>query len=142
MENIIILLPDDIHNPKCACPVCFAHVRLLEGFDLMADLSYVCRSCKSPLSGPVRQPHVVQTLDVGNQVLCDFCNVDYTDSDEIGGVLLGSKAACPKCEPGIRQGAREHNEEHLLVYAPEGMMFRVWVLQLRGGDNTIRVVTW
>ena len=36
-------------------------------------------------------------VDVGDDVICDICNDDYTESKELGGVLIGSYAVCPKC---------------------------------------------
>lgn len=37
-------------------------------------------------------------VDIGDTVICDFCNDDYTESDKKGGVIVGSYAICPKCE--------------------------------------------
>lgn len=35
--------------------------------------------------------------DCGDMVLCDYCDEDYTNSEEEGGFLFGSYAICPKC---------------------------------------------
>lgn len=40
----------------------------------------------------------VWQIDIGDAVVCDFCNRDYTESDQVGGVIVGSYAACPICE--------------------------------------------
>lgn len=32
-----------------------------------------------------------------DEVICDFCNGNYSDSDEQGGILIGSYAICPEC---------------------------------------------
>lgn len=42
-------------------------------------------------------------VDVGDDVICDFCNDDYTESDEVGGVLVGSYAICPKCAGRLKE---------------------------------------
>jgi hypothetical protein len=84
-----------------------------------------------------------EVIDIGNTVLCDLCNGDYTESDEQGGVLFGSYALCPKCAPQRVEAAKESgNEDEISAQCPEGMSFREWVLQLRGGDNTIRIQSW
>ncbi len=74
-------------------------------------------------------------IDIGNTVLCDFCNEDYTDSDVKGGCLIGSYAICPECEQEI-----EHREE-IDQFCPPETEFRKWVLDLRGGKNTIEIYT-
>ncbi len=36
-------------------------------------------------------------LEMGDRVVCDYCNADFTDSDESGGIYgFGSKAICPE----------------------------------------------
>lgn len=75
--------------------------------------------------------------------LCDQCNEDYTNSDEQGGILFGSHAVCPKCEARVFDGAVKYGEvNEIRAHCPDGMSFKNWVLQLRGGDNTIRVQSW
>lgn len=67
-------------------------------------------------------------LDVGDRVLCDYCSDDYTDSDEQGGILFGSYATCPKCEPKIRKDAEKYNEQdHIKASCPKGKSFADWV---------------
>lgn len=81
-----------------------------------------------------------EEFDVGDTVICDWCGEDYTDSNEKGGVCFGSKACCPKCEPRVRELAKKHNEEQYLGEScPPDMTFKAWVLQLRGGDNKIKI---
>ena len=72
-------------------------------------------------------------MDIGDTVVCDFCNDDYTESEEQGGCLIGSYAICPKCEKEV-----EHREE-IDQLCPKDTQFRKWVLDLRGGDNTIKI---
>jgi ssDNA-binding Zn-finger/Zn-ribbon topoisomerase 1 len=83
-----------------------------------------------------------EIIDIGQTVLCDICNADYTESDERGGILFGSKAVCPKCEPKMLQSIEFYGEQmHLNGRCPDDTSFRDWVLQLRGGDNTIRIIS-
>jgi len=70
-------------------------------------------------------------------VLCDYCNGDYTESDEQGGVQIGSYAICPRCAKEAIQSAEQYQEEY--TKCPEGMTFRDWVLQLRNGNDSIRI---
>ena len=53
-------------------------------------------------------------MESGNTILCDFCNEDYTESDESGGMIFGSKAVCPKCEPKLDEDIVKYNEMHFV----------------------------
>lgn len=66
-----------------------------------------------------------------NLVICDSCGDNYTDSDEVGGVLLSRSAFCPKCSPRIISSAKEFNEEKFLIYPKENETFRGFVLRIR-----------
>ena len=81
------------------------------------------------------------SIDIGDTVVCDFCNADYTDSDEWGGVLIGSYAVCPACAPAAMHKAEKYGEPVDAVCPPD-KSFKEWVLELRGGDNTIRISSW
>ena len=72
--------------------------------------------------------HSVTIIDIGETVLCDLCNGDYTGSDAEGGLLIGSHAVCPECAPNIRKSADAHAEP--VTACPPGMRFRDWVLTL------------
>jgi hypothetical protein len=84
-----------------------------------------------------RKPVII--IDIGDTVLCDLCNGDYTDSDAEGGLLIGSHAICPACAPAIRR-TDEHGEP--VTTCPPGMRFRDWVLTLRNGRNTIEITAY
>lgn len=59
-----------------------------------------------------------------DEVICDFCNGDYSDSDELGGVLIGSYAVCPECaSPALQIRADEVSRE--------GESFKDFVLRIR-----------
>lgn len=67
-------------------------------------------------------------LEVGNQVLCDLCNKDWTDSNTTGGFLRGSYAVCPDCAPDHRAKLKEFNEEHhIRAECPVFLSFADWV---------------
>jgi len=71
-------------------------------------------------------------LDIGDKVICDYCDKDYSDSDEEGGILFQSKAICPKCAPDTLVRIKKYKEEKFIRgYCPEGMSFKDWVLSIR-----------
>ncbi len=79
------------------------------------------------MSGPFEGFNVI-TIDPGDTVLCDYCNKEFTDSKAIGGLLFGSKAACPECAGRIEDGAKRYGEEqYIRARCPEGMAFADWV---------------
>jgi hypothetical protein len=91
----------------------------------------------------MKEPKVT-VIDIGDRVNCDLCNAEYTaDSPESGGILVGSYVYCPKCEERQVNLLREYNETHLIrERCPPGMRFHAWVMQLRGGDNTITLTSF
>jgi len=59
-----------------------------------------------------------------DEVICDFCNGSYSDSDEQGGILIGSYAVCPECaSPALQIRADEVSRE--------GESFKDFVLRIR-----------
>jgi len=88
----------------------------------------------------------VQVFDIGETVICDWCGKDFTDppeSEVCGGLLFGSKACCPECEPKFTESAKSYNEEkYINDHCPAGMTFKKWVIGLRGGNNTVKVYSF
>lgn len=81
------------------------------------------------------------TYDVGESVMCDYCGSDE-HNDEHGGLLFGSSAVCPGCQSKTELDINRYNEGHLILdRAKPDETFREFVLRLRGGDNTVRVIT-
>lgn len=72
------------------------------------------------------------TIDVGNLVVCDYCNEDYSFSDKKGGVLINNEAVCPNC---VTDELKQKAES----VCPTSASFKDWVLQLRDGDNNITI---
>ena len=64
-------------------------------------------------------------IDPGNTVLCDFCNDDFTDSDETGGCLVGSYGVCPKCTKGIT------HINDISRYCPLDVKFKDFIYDIR-----------
>ena len=59
-----------------------------------------------------------------DEVFCDFCNGNYSDSDELGGILIGSYAVCPECVTAALQIRADE-------VAREGESFKEFVLRIR-----------
>lgn len=79
-------------------------------------------------------------VDVGNIVVCDICDEDYTDSKESGGFLLGSYGYCPKCSvEGLKSIKRFGEEKFIRAFCPTGMPFAEFILLMRRGKNTIQI---
>ena len=80
--------------------------------------------------------------DVGTWVACDSCGKDWSFRNESGGFLFCSHAVCPDCAPEYLKGVKKYKEEHFIkAYCPPNMSFWMWVLELRGGNNTITILT-
>lgn len=77
--------------------------------------------------------------DLGDEVICDLCNGDYTGSNECGGVLMGGYAICPRCvrEKNIDLNSLEDTD----MVCPDDVYFWRFVLWTRNGDNTIKFIT-
>jgi hypothetical protein len=83
-----------------------------------------------------------QTIDIGNSVVCDLCNEDFTDSSETGGLMFQSKGVCPHCTPRFLETVNKYHEEHFIRdEARENETFRDFILRHREGDNTITIIT-
>jgi predicted amidophosphoribosyltransferase len=67
---------------------------------------------------------------IGDDVVCDFCNADYSDSDECGGFIIGGWAACPQCAFEMSVRAAYYGEKADAV-CPDGVSFADFVRQSR-----------
>lgn len=87
---------------------------------------------------------MIERIEHGDAVACDFCGDDYSNNPAIGGLLFQSKAACPVCAPRIEQGAKGHGEERFIRgRCPVGMEFRAWVREIlrEGMPATTTILT-
>lgn len=78
---------------------------------------------------------IIFDIHMGDVVLCDECNKDYTLSDDKGGLLFGSHGVCPKCAPAMEKSAKRYGETHfILSRAKEGETFRDFIYRVRRGE--------
>ena len=77
----------------------------------------------------------VINIDPGDTVLCDLCNMDYTNSDEPGGFLFSGKAVCPKCAPNFMKSVKMYGEQkYIKAIAKMNESFRDFVYRIRRGE--------
>lgn len=83
----------------------------------------------------------VEEFPVGDEVLCDFCCKDWTDSNVSGGFLFQSKAVCPQCALRTLPSIQAYGEEGFIrEHCPPDLSFADWVRKLRyrtGHDKII-----
>jgi hypothetical protein len=80
-------------------------------------------------------------IPIGDDVLCDLCNEDYTHKVDSGGFMFSSYAYCPKCAEEHLKSIRESGEEHFISErCPANMSFADWIRELRGPDAGIRII--
>ncbi len=73
-------------------------------------------------------------IDIGGTVVCDFCNEDYTESGEVGGLIFEGYAVCPKCEkPELIKDAD--------YVCRDGESFKHFILRVRE-NNIVGVYSW
>lgn len=84
---------------------------------------------------------ILSQVDIGNTVLCDLCNADYTDSNESGGFLfLSSTGVCPKCAPEFLKNIESyHEEKYIRAWCSDHLSFKDFIIKIRGGNNLITV---
>jgi hypothetical protein len=79
-------------------------------------------------------------IPIGDIVLCDDCNADWTGRKESGGLVFGSKGICPDCEPRWRASiAQYHEQDHISAECPEIQSFADFIREFRGPDSFIMV---
>lgn len=84
-----------------------------------------------------------EIIEIGEHVICDSCNEDFINSNAEGGFQFGSNVYCPNCTPRMLQSIKRYDEEKYITgYCPEGVTFKDYVLGLRGGDNTIKLISF
>ncbi len=79
-----------------------------------------------------------KTVDIGSLVVCDICDTDYTERDDPGGFIFGSKAYCPSCgKKSLPDIKHYHEEGYIKAVCPDGTPFADFVRNYRGDNNTI-----
>jgi hypothetical protein len=74
------------------------------------------------------------SIDIGDTVVCDFCNRDYTESNDKGGLIVGGYAVCPRCE-------RIDMLKDVDYVSMSGESFKDFVVRTRV-HSTIGVCSW
>ena len=68
-----------------------------------------------------KQANETGVADIGNIVVCDFCEEDYTESNAVGGILFGTYATCPKCVVRMMPAIiADGEEDHIRTRANPG----------------------
>jgi hypothetical protein len=81
-------------------------------------------------------------IDLGRDVLCDFCSTDLTDDPRSGGFMFGTYAVGPCCAEEKLASIRGYGEEDQIgAWCPPGMSFADWVRHIRQvtGSNAITI---
>ena len=88
------------------------------------------------------QPMKTTTIDIGDTVLCDGCNKNWTGSDESSGFIFGSYAYGPCCAERMMETIKKYDEEkYIRAACRDGESFWQFVLRYRKGDNTVKITT-
>ena len=79
-------------------------------------------------------------IEIGDIVLCDVCNTNYTNSEDSGGFLFGSYAYCPKCADSKIGSIRSYGEEHYInAWCYEDESFADFVRRIRESTGSTKV---
>jgi hypothetical protein len=85
-----------------------------------------------------------EVIELGDRVVCDDCDEDFTTRKDKGGILFQSKAICPVCAPTWEENAREYGEESFIRgRCPDGIAFADWVRDdlRQGKPGRITIIT-
>lgn len=84
-----------------------------------------------------------ERIPVGDIVVCDFCNEDFTDYAWEGGMIFESKAVCPPCTDRMMPDIiKFHEQRHIKAMCPDGTTFADFVRKYRGPDAAIRIISY
>jgi hypothetical protein len=84
---------------------------------------------------------VREVSEVGDQVNCDCCNKDWTDSTVSGGFMFDSYAYCPECAVSHIARIRSYNEEnHIKERCPTNLSFADWIRRMRWSTGNDKVI--
>jgi len=85
----------------------------------------------------------ISSIDIGDTVVCDICNGDFTHSDRTGGFLLGSYAYCPDCAiKALPDLEKSGEDKYIISFCLPSISFKDFVLRARDGNNKISFGSW
>lgn len=76
---------------------------------------------------PILGEMKVIKVDMGDFVVCDDCNADYTELPDKGGISFHGRAICPECQQRWIQSAEKYNEDGDIIYNDTAKSFADWV---------------
>lgn len=80
-------------------------------------------------------------ISIGDLVVCDICNKDYTDLPDSGGFVFCSKGYCPECAKKWLPRIKSYGEEgYIKAFCPEGQSFADFIREYRGPNDMIQVI--
>lgn len=83
---------------------------------------------------------IISEIPLGDTVVCDICNADFTDSDESGGFIFSGYAYCPNCAKEGWEKIKEKGEEkYIQAICPESKSFADFCRDFRGEDAKITI---
>lgn len=82
--------------------------------------------------------------DLGDVVICDLCNRDYShDQGSTGGFVFASKAVCPDCAPDFEAEIKRRNEDkYIQARAEIGEPFSDLIRRWRNGPATMTITSF
>jgi hypothetical protein len=82
-----------------------------------------------------------EAVVIGDIVVCDACDDDFTNSEAIGGMIFGSKAYCPRCTNRAMPNIVSYGEQgYIRAMCPVGSSFPDFVRQYRGPNATVQII--
>ena len=76
---------------------------------------------------------LIDSIDIGNEVICDYCNKTIAE-DEQEGFFVGSNAVCAECGKDIRVSDYQRFD---VTHVSKD--FKQAVLRKRNGNNCIEI---
>lgn len=145
-DKTIVLYTEDM-NLKINCTNCFKDMVFGDGYTSKElhnpfGLGFpVCESCYEDeikrdqiaraFGNKVKFDHI-EIVHMGNTVLCDQCNKDWTNDKTTGGYLFGSHGVCPDCADRMMISIKKYNEEwNIKGYCPADKSFADWIRSIR-----------
>lgn len=80
-------------------------------------------------------------VSIGDIVICDICDKDFTDLNDVGGFMFTSNSYCPDCEERGMKLIKGYGEErYIKAFCPDDVSFADFIRAYRGKANYIQIV--